>query len=80
MLFTGLAARELGGKRFAQVVASLAVAVSGHALVSGSFLSYTSFDYLCWTLVAYFVIRLLKSNDPRWWTAIGSAIAFRHAH
>jgi 4-amino-4-deoxy-L-arabinose transferase-like glycosyltransferase len=21
------------------------------------------------------VLRLLKSNDPRWWTAVGSAIA-----
>jgi hypothetical protein len=52
MFFTGFATRELGGKHFAQVVASPAVAVSGHAVVSGSFLSYTSFDYLWSTLVA----------------------------
>lgn len=37
-------------------------------------MSYTSFDYLWWVLVAYFVIRLLKSDNPRWWVAIGAAI------
>ena len=25
-------------------------------------------------LIAYFVIRLLKSENPRWWLAIGAAI------
>ena len=74
LLFTGLAARELGGKREAQLVAALAVAIAGPALVAGWFLGYTTFDYLWWVVVAYFVIRLLKSDDPRWWVAIGTAI------
>jgi len=76
MLFTGLSARSLGGNRRAQVVAALAVAVSGHSLVSGWFMSYSTFDYLWWSLVAYTVVRLLQSEDPRWWLAIGAAIAF----
>lgn len=74
MVLTGLAARELGGRRQAQLVAALAVAIGGHSMFSGSFMSYTSFDYLWWTLVAYCVIRLLKSENPRWWLAIGAAI------
>ena len=37
-------------------------------------MQYLSFDYLCWVLTAYFTLRLLKSNDPRWWIAIGSSI------
>lgn len=74
LVLAGLAARELGGKRLAQVVAALAVAIGGHSLFSGSFFSYTSFDCLWWMLVAYLVIRLLKSGDPRWWVAIGAAI------
>src|SRR3974390_314154 len=74
MLLTGLAAREFGGRREAQLVAAAAVGIGGHALFSGSFMSYTSFDYLWWVLVAYFVICLLKSDDPRWWVAIGAAI------
>jgi hypothetical protein len=74
LLLAGLAARELGGKREAQLVAALAVAVGGHSLFSGAFMSYSSFDYLWWVIVAYFVIRLFKSDDPRWWVAIGAAL------
>jgi len=74
LLLTGLAARELGGKRPAQLVAALAAAIAGPALFTGSFVSYTSFDYLWWVVVAYFTIRLLRSGDPRWWVAIGAAI------
>jgi len=75
IIFTGLAARELGGKRIAQLLAASAVAISGPCLYAGGSMSYTSLDYFWWILVAYFVIRLLKSEDPRWWLAIGAAIA-----
>lgn len=74
MLFAGLSAREFGGKREAQVVTALAAGIGGVTLVHGSFYSYTSFDQLFWTLAAYFVIRLLKSENPRWWLAIGASI------
>jgi hypothetical protein len=74
MLFAGLSARELGGKRAAQVIAAIASGIGGVTLVHGSFYSYTSFDQLFWILVAYFVIRLLKSEDSRWWLAIGASI------
>jgi len=76
LLLTGLAARELGGKREAQLLAAFATATAGPALVAGWFLGYTTFDYLWWVVVAYFVIRLLKSDDPRWWVAVGAAIGF----
>ncbi len=75
LVLTGFAARELGGKRQAQLMAASAVGIGGHSLFQGSFLSYTSFDYLWWMLVAYFVIRLLKSDDMRYWVPIGAAIA-----
>ena len=74
LLLTGLAARELGGRREAQIVAALSAMIGGVTLVHGSFLSYSSFDFPCWILVAYFLIRLLKSEDPRWWLAIGASI------
>ena len=50
------------------------MAVGGHALWSGGSHSYTTFDYLWWVVVAYFVTRLLSSDNPRWWVAIGAAI------
>jgi len=74
MLLTGLATRELGGKREAQLLAALAAGIAGPSLVHGSFLSYTSFDNLWWVLAACFVIRLLKTGDARWWVGVGAAI------
>jgi 4-amino-4-deoxy-L-arabinose transferase-like glycosyltransferase len=72
VVLTGLMARELGGNRGAQLVA--AAAAIPFCLIGGALMQYVSFDYLFWTLTAYFVIRLLKSDDSRWWVAIGSAI------
>jgi hypothetical protein len=74
MLLTGLSVRELGGKREAQLLGAVAIGISGYSLFSGSFLSYSSFDYLWWVLAAYFVIRLLRSDEPRWWICIGATV------
>ena len=71
---TGLMAYELGGGRLAQVTAALAIALSGLPMFEGTEFQYTTFDYLWWTLIAYFVIRLLKTENPRWWLAIGATI------
>jgi hypothetical protein len=74
VVVTGLMARELGGGRLAQVAAALAVALSTLPLFEGTEFQYTTFDNLWWVLIAYFVIRLLKTEDPRWWVAIGVAM------
>jgi len=74
MVLAGLMARELGGARWAQIVAALAVAISPQSLAHGAMFQYVTFDYLWWVLLAYLVIRLLKSEDPRWWLAIGATI------
>ncbi len=70
----GLMAREMGGRRAAQLLAgaaSLPFAIGGGALMQ-----YVSFDYFAWVLTAYFIVRLLKSGDPRWWLAVGASIGF----
>ena len=74
IFFTGLTARELGGGRLAQLTAALAVALSPLSLFEGTEFQYTTFDYLWWVLIAYFVVRLLRTEDPRWWLAIGATI------
>ena len=74
VVVTGLIARELGGGRLAQVTAALAVALSALPLFEGTEFQYTTFDYLWWVLIAYFVIRLLKTENPRWWLAIGAVM------
>jgi 4-amino-4-deoxy-L-arabinose transferase-like glycosyltransferase len=74
IVVTGLMARELGGGRLAQTTAALSVALAPLALFEGTEFQYTTFDYLWWVLIAYFVIRLLKSDDPRWCLAIGACV------
>lgn len=74
LVVTGLMARELGATRLAQVVAALAVAVSPLPLFEGTEFQYSSFDYLWCVLIAYCLIGLLKSENPRWWIGIGAGI------
>ena len=74
IVVTGLMARELGGGRLAQATAALAIALSPLPLFEGTEFQYTTFDYLWWVLIAYFMIRLLKTENPRWWLAIGATI------
>ncbi len=74
IVVTGLMARELGGGRLAQVTTALAVATSGLPVFEATEFQYSTFDYLWWVLIAYFVIRLLKSENPRWWIAIGVVV------
>jgi 4-amino-4-deoxy-L-arabinose transferase-like glycosyltransferase len=71
---TGLMARELGGERLAQVTAALTIALSALPLFEGTEFQYSSFDYLWWVLAAYFTIRSLKTENPRWWLAVGAAV------
>lgn len=74
VVLAGLMARHLGGSRLAQVTAALAVAFSPVEVFEAHEFQYTSFDLLWWVLIAYFTIRLLKSEDPRWCIAIGATI------
>ena len=74
IVVTGLMAREFGGGRLAQVTAAIAVTLSPLPLFNGTEFQYTSFDFLWWVLIAYFAIRLLKTQNPRWWPAIGAVV------
>jgi len=74
VVVSGLMARELGGGRLAQLAAALSVALSTLPLFEGTEFQYTTFDYLWWVLIAYLVIRLLKTENPRWWLAIGAVM------
>ncbi|HEX4423921.1 MAG TPA: glycosyltransferase family 39 protein [Terriglobales bacterium] len=74
IIVTGLMARELSGGRLAQIAAALSIALSPLPLFEGTEFQYSSFDYLWWVLIAYFVIRLLKTENPQWWLAIGATV------
>lgn len=74
MLVAGLMARELGGSRFAELVTAVAAAIAPISLLQGAMFQYVGFDYLWWVLLAFLIIRLLKTENPRYWLAIGLVI------
>jgi hypothetical protein len=56
------------------VLAAVAASIAPFPLIQGALIQYVNFDFLWTVLIAYFVIRLLKSENPRWWLAIGAVI------
>jgi hypothetical protein len=69
-----MTAKRLGGGRAAQWITAVAVAISPISLAASALFQYVAFDFLWWVLIAYFVVRLIESDDPRWWMAIGTVI------
>jgi len=74
VVLAGLIARDFGGRRGAQLLAG--AAAMPFCIGGGALMQYVSFDYFAWVLTAYFIVRLLKSGDPRWWLAVGASIGF----
>jgi hypothetical protein len=71
VFFTGLIARELGGRLLAQGLAALAILVAPVLMGSQHFYSMNVFDQLFWTLSAYVLLRTLKSEQPYLWLLLG---------
>jgi 4-amino-4-deoxy-L-arabinose transferase-like glycosyltransferase len=74
MVLTGLMAREFGGGRQAQLLAAIAVGVSPIALAQSAVFQYVAFDFLWGVAATYFLVRLLRSDDPRWWIGVGAML------
>jgi Dolichyl-phosphate-mannose-protein mannosyltransferase len=72
--FGALIARELGGGRFAQILAALGVALAGEFLGASHLLSPTPFDQLSWVVTSYLVIRLIRTGRERLWLAVGLTV------
>ena len=71
VLLTGLMARELGGGRYAQALAAVAVMVAPVYLAIDNYFSMNCFDQVFWALAGYTVVRILKQGDPKFWLLFG---------
>ncbi len=71
VFLTGLLARRLGGGRFAQTVACLAMLVAPVNLRSGNMLSIPPFEMVFWIAGSYLVVRILQEDEPRLWPWVG---------
>lgn len=74
MILAALIARAMGGNRNAQILTAFAVFIAPVSLFGGTVIMYFAFDYVWWVLVAFFIVRLLVTEDPRYWLGIGAGI------
>lgn len=68
---TGKLAREMGGGRFAQALAALAVVVVPIYLVGHEWLTDNVFEHLIWMGCLWLVLRAVNSGDERYWLWFG---------
>ena len=72
VVLTAAMSRMLGAGRTGQLLAALAAATCTEYLAAMHLLTTTPADLVAWAVVLLLVMRLLASQDPRWWLAIGA--------
>jgi hypothetical protein len=72
LVLAGLIARELGGKRAAQVVALLLSIPL--ALTFSTVLQYNTFDLLAWSVLILCTAHVLRTGDERFWVGAGGGL------
>lgn len=70
-LLTGVMAAELGGGRFAQVLASVTAATSTYLLLSGHLLVTSTVDLLMWVVLTWLVVHILRTGRDWLWLVAG---------
>lgn len=82
IVITGLIAREIGGKRFAVLLACLAVLVAPVILNNASRFSMNPFEALFWMGGVYFVLLALNRNQPNQlvWAAVLLGLGLENKH
>ena len=71
VILAGLLARELGGRRWAMFLASLAALLAPVLLAFSHLFTMNAFDPPLWTGIAILVVRIGKSGDERLWLGVG---------
>jgi 4-amino-4-deoxy-L-arabinose transferase-like glycosyltransferase len=72
VLLTGTLVRELGGGRYAQVLAALTVIVAPAYLFVSTYLSMNSVEVLLWMGCALILARIVNSGRVRLWLWFGA--------
>lgn len=72
VMLTALITRDLGGRRWAQVLAALAI--TPLTLGSNAMFQTVSFDQLAWAFVLWAAVRVLREGGTGWWLVFGVAV------
>jgi len=71
VFLTGLMAREMGGRLYAQILASITIVVAPVYLVAGTQFQTIPVDQFFWVLTCYLFIRIINTNNQKLWLLIG---------
>jgi Dolichyl-phosphate-mannose-protein mannosyltransferase len=74
IVMTGLLARELGGKRWAMFLSALAVLAAPLFLLITHLFTMNALDLLLWTVLAWLMVKLVKTADERLWLWVGALV------
>lgn len=72
IVLAGVLAREVGGRRWAMFLASLASLMAPVALGLSHLFTMNAFDSLLWTAIAYLIVRISKASSEPLWLAVGA--------
>ena len=72
VILAGLLARELGGRRWAMFLASLAALMAPVSLALSHLFTMNAFDPLLWTAIAYLLVRIARTGKEHLWLAAGA--------
>ncbi len=67
VFYISLTVRELGGRRWALILANLSFLFSVSYLRSNTLLQPVALDIFFWTAAFYYILCLVKSGDERYW-------------
>jgi 4-amino-4-deoxy-L-arabinose transferase-like glycosyltransferase len=71
IVLAGLMAGELGGGRKAVLTTALVVAIMPVGLFWNTVFQYTVFECLWWVAICYTMVKLINTEDARYWLGIG---------
>ena len=71
LILTYLLIKKLNGNRFALFLTLTTVLLAPYFVSVDSYYSYDTFNKLCWLLFSFLMIRLIQTEDPKYWIYIG---------
>lgn len=71
IVVVGLMVRSIGGRAFAQALATLATALTPVLLATQHFYSMNVFDQLFWAISGLVLISLFRTGKPEYWLLLG---------
>lgn len=68
---TGMLAKELGGKKFALILAAIAAMAPIGNFFLYSVYSMNFLDHVFWLALMFIVLRIIKTGEPKYWIVFG---------